>query len=467
MTHTRLIGVGAFVIGGLLLFAVGLFMIGSRRMLFVDRFQVNAEFARVTGLQRGAIVRVSGMDAGEVEAILVPAGPRDRFRVQMRVRADLHQLVRSDSVASIQTDGLVGNKFVQIETGTERAPPAPEGSTIASREPFDFADLMVQTSQTVKTLDQTIVQLRGDIEKTLDAIGETANEATSIIEEVGGDVKAITVDGRKIVKDIQAISAEIGAGRGTIGRLVKEDEIYNRAATVAKDAEQVVSQMRETITEARKAMASLNASLTGSDGPVKGVTSELRETMTYAREAMADLAENTESLKRSFLFRGLFQGRGFYDLDTVSIEEYKGGDFAGKNRVPLRIWLDAGVLFMKTADGNEELSPDGKRRLDSAMGTFLKYPRQLPLVIEGYAVAPTEEEAHLRSAARAAEARAHLIRRFALGSNTTGLMPMGAQADQSPRGDGTWEGVAVVLWMPRDLFAKPSRGAPGSATDSR
>ena len=68
MTHTRLIGVGAFVIGGILLFAVGLFMIGNRRMLFVDRFQVDAEFAKVTGLQKGAIVRVSGMDAGEIES---------------------------------------------------------------------------------------------------------------------------------------------------------------------------------------------------------------------------------------------------------------------------------------------------------------------------------------------------------------------------------------------------------------
>src|SRR5918992_141939 len=105
MTHTRLIGVGAFVIGGILLFAVGLFMIGNRRMLFVDRFQVDAEFAKVTGLQKGAI---------------------------MRVREDLRHLVRTDSIATIQTDGLVGNNFIQIEIGTANAPVAPAGSLIQS-----------------------------------------------------------------------------------------------------------------------------------------------------------------------------------------------------------------------------------------------------------------------------------------------------------------------------------------------
>src|SRR5207342_528334 len=117
MPNIRLAAVGAFVVGGVLLFSVGLFLIGSRRMLFSDTFQVYAEFAQIAALDKGAKVRVSGMDAGEVQAIIVPASPAGRFRVQMRVRSDLHQLIRLDSVASIQNDGLVGNKFVQIDSG--------------------------------------------------------------------------------------------------------------------------------------------------------------------------------------------------------------------------------------------------------------------------------------------------------------------------------------------------------------
>src|SRR5688572_18745544 len=99
--------VGAFVIGGLLLFAVGLFLIGDRRMLFTDTFEVYAEFSQIGGLQNGAIVRVAGLDAGEVETIHVPGAPSAKFRVKFRIREDLHPLLRLDSVATIQNDGLV------------------------------------------------------------------------------------------------------------------------------------------------------------------------------------------------------------------------------------------------------------------------------------------------------------------------------------------------------------------------
>ena len=65
------------------------------------------------------------MDAGEVETIHLPTSPSAQFRVRLRVREDLHPLIRLDSVASIQNDGLVGNKFVQVESGTEQSPQVP------------------------------------------------------------------------------------------------------------------------------------------------------------------------------------------------------------------------------------------------------------------------------------------------------------------------------------------------------
>src|SRR5260370_620285 len=112
MNRSRAVAVGAFVIAGVLLFGVGLFLIGDRRLLFSDTFEVYAEFANIAGLQNGAKVRVAGLDAGEVDTIHVPANPSARFRVKLRIREDVHPLIRVDSVASIQTDGLVGNKFM-------------------------------------------------------------------------------------------------------------------------------------------------------------------------------------------------------------------------------------------------------------------------------------------------------------------------------------------------------------------
>src|SRR6476620_6951799 len=172
MPNIRLAAVGAFVIGGVLLFAVGLFVIASRRMLFSDTFEVYAEFSEIAALENGGKVRVAGMDAGEVESIHVPGSPSGKFRVRMRVRNDLHQLLRLDSVASIQNDGLVGNKFVQIDAGSEASPSVPDKGTIQSREPFDITDLMTKMSATIDTVTDTIVSLKGEIDNVLATISD-------------------------------------------------------------------------------------------------------------------------------------------------------------------------------------------------------------------------------------------------------------------------------------------------------
>src|SRR5688572_20956557 len=154
-------------------------------MLFAESFEVYAEFAEIAALDNGAKVRVAGMDAGEVENIRVPAGPGAPFRVRMRVREDLHPLIRLDSVASIQNDGLVGNKFIQIDTGTEASPPVPDKGTIQSREPFDIADLLEKMSGTIDMVNTMIVDVKAELEGALVAVSGVAKDAQALMDAVG------------------------------------------------------------------------------------------------------------------------------------------------------------------------------------------------------------------------------------------------------------------------------------------
>lgn len=449
-----------FVLGGALLFAIGLFMVGNRRNLFQDQFDVRADFGKISGLQKGAKVRVAGMDAGEITGILIPDGPAGKFGVVMRVREDLHQLVRADSVATIQNDGLVGNKFVQIDVGTEAVPPAPNGSVIRSQDPYELADLIEQASNTVKILDATVVQLRGDLQETLGSIADTANEATALIDDLGDDVRAITTDGAKVAKDVRFMTNGIREGKGTLGKLVNDDELYTRLATITKEAEQIAVQVREGVTEAKQTMAGLNKAVNNKNGGAATMQADLRQTVSHARDAMADLAENAESLKRNFLFRGLFKQRGFFDVGSVSAEAYRAGDFAGDGRVPLRIWLDSSVLFIKGEDGVEMLSDTGRQRVDAAMATLLRYPKKhVPLMIEGYARASSSDGQFLSARSRAELVRDYLLSRFQLDPNTTGMVTLGSEAEDSPSGDKQWDGVGLALWLPRESFREQARAA--------
>lgn len=444
LSYTRLIAVGAFVLGGLLLFSVGLFIIGERRMLFENQFMVFAEFDRIAALQNGAKVRVAGMDAGEVVEINVPSGPSAKFRVRMRVREDLHPLVRTDSVASIQTEGVVGNKFVQIETGSDGAPRVSDNGTIPGQEPLDIADLLKQAADTIQMVTETVEQLRGDVIDTVRTIGDTAQNANELIDSLGSDLKSITTSGRQIATNTQAIIADVRAGRGTIGKLANDDELYRRATQIAQQAELTMANLREASQQAKQALASFQSV----GQPAQGLVADFRQTLESAREVMTDLAEDAEALKRNWLFRGFFRDRGYYDLDLISPVEYRQGFLEGDARRKLSIWLRASVLFERNAQGEEVLNEQGKIRLDSAMAEFIKYPATDPIMVEGYATNATRDVAYLLSRDRAGKVREYIVGRFQLSPTRVGLIPLGTEADESPDGK-SWDGVAIAIFTSR------------------
>jgi phospholipid/cholesterol/gamma-HCH transport system substrate-binding protein len=442
MGRERLAAVGAFVIGGLLLFAAGLFLIGDRRMLFTDTFRVYAEFKQVAALDTGAKVRVAGVDAGEVEEIRVPEGPSGRFRVRMRVRSDLRPLIRIDSIALIQNDGLVGNKFVQIQTGTDAAPAVADGGTIQSREPFDIADLMLTMSQTLATVNGMLDEVKDGVDDALGAVTATASDAQALMKNLGGDVRTILGSANDVSRDLKIIVGNVRAGRGTVGKLVNDEALYASVRSMAADAEKAVATVRQASEDARAAIADLR----GQNGPVRGLTGDAQQTLQAAREAMADLAETTEALKRNFFFRGFFNRRGYFDLDDVSVAQYREGALASKDRRVLRIWLDAAVLFEKDTNGVERLGEGGKVRLESAMSQFVRYPHTSPLVVEGYARDATGDARYLNSRTRAQLVRDYVIGKFRLNPNYVAVMPMGAEAPGSPSGR-EWNGVALALFV--------------------
>jgi phospholipid/cholesterol/gamma-HCH transport system substrate-binding protein len=442
MQKSRLAAVGAFLILGLALFAVGLFLIGDRRMLFSDTFEVYAEFKQIAGLQNGAIVRVSGLNAGEVEAIHLPASPSARFRVQLRVREDLHQLIRLDSVASIQNDGLVGNKFVQVEAGTDQSPEVPERGTIRSEEPFDLAEMFKRMNETIDLITTSITDVKAGVDDALKAVSTTATDAQTLINDLGGELRAVTASSKSVAQDLQVIVAGVRQGRGSIGKLVTDDALYERAKTIAADAERAIANLREASENAKNAIAGFR----GDQGPVRGVIGDLQTSLAAARETLTDLAASSEALKRNFLFRGFFNRRGFFDLDDLSVEEYRRGVLETNGRRVLRVWVSARVLFETDANGAERLTDDGRRRLDSAMAPYLGYPPDTPFVIEGYADGATRDVQFVLSRSRAQLVRDYVVSKFGLDGGYVGAMPLGPEAPESPA-NGRWDGVALAAFV--------------------
>lgn len=452
MGSPRLALVGAFVVGGLLLFAVGLFMIGDRRLLFTDRFEVEADFGNVTGIAVGTGVRLAGFDAGEVLGVEIPPNPGERFLVRMRVREDLRPLVRTDSVAAVLTDGLLGSVFIQIRSGGADAPVVGDGDRIRGVDAVEIADLIEEGRDTFRTVAAEFLELRVQMSDTLGDLGATIETTTGLVAGVGADVRTITSasaelveDARAVLADTRGLVADLAAGDGTVGRLLGDDALYTHLVGTAQETEAAMQAVRRSAEQVEGAIDRFG----GPDSEAVRLLADAGEAVAHARDAMSDLAENTEALKRNWLFIRFFGERGFYNLDQLTRDEYRAL-FRDERYTPLRIWVAGRLLFEADAEGGVALAPGAVRRLDEAMAELLDYPRDSPLVVEGYAVGDNPGQEFRRAQTHADAVRAYLVREYRRVATLTGTMPIGSAAEGSPSGDGRWDGVALTLFVATD-----------------
>jgi phospholipid/cholesterol/gamma-HCH transport system substrate-binding protein len=458
MGKSRKAAVGFFVLGGILLFGLALFLIGDRKKLFDDSFVVFAEFERLAGLQEGARVRVAGLGAGEVLSISFPQSPEARFRVEMRVVEDLHPLVRTDSIATIQTEGLVGNMMVDIGEGSAEAAEASDGGTIDSKEPFEIADLMVKASEIADDVSSSIAAVEEDLTSALQKVEVVVDRADGLLEEAGDDVVEMTRAGRTVARDVESLVADVQAGKGTVGKLMKDEALHQRVEEIAtriesasKAAEATLQNVRQVSEEAKETFRDIRSE----DGAAPGILSDLSRTLAAANEAASDLAENTESMKRSFLFRGVFLERGFFDLDAITPKEYLEGAIRGKHKVR-RFPIAEEELVTLDGAGEEVLSESGKAAINAAMSEVLRYSPRSPLMVEGYASTGSLDERFLKARRRAFLVREYVVRTYFRDPNYTGFIALGGMTpEEVADGDDDVRSAGVILALYLDEDAQP------------
>jgi phospholipid/cholesterol/gamma-HCH transport system substrate-binding protein len=209
---SRAARLGAFIIATLAILAIGIFIIGDRQYLFSNTYRLKAQFATVVGLDEGAEVRVGGVHSGTVRRVDLPKNPSDKITVLMDLQRSTHDIIKQDSVAAIQTEGLLGNEYVAITFGGAQALNVRDGDTIASEPPLVIADII----------------------KKADAIMDSSKEA----------VANTTV----VTQNLKSISAKIDSGQGTIGALVNDKEMY-------ADLQQTTEGLRDATVHAQAGIA--------------------------------------------------------------------------------------------------------------------------------------------------------------------------------------------------------------------
>jgi len=153
--------VGVLVVMALVFLSIGVFLIGNKDFLFSSTYRLKAEFQNVAGLNNGAAVRIGGIHQGTVKEIDLPSQPDGKVTVVMNVKSETRNIIKKDSHASIKTEGLLGDKYVEISFGSPKAEPIGEDGTIASEMQRDMSE---QAQQIADEARAGIVAFRDNME---------------------------------------------------------------------------------------------------------------------------------------------------------------------------------------------------------------------------------------------------------------------------------------------------------------
>ena len=446
----RFLAVGIFIIAGITLFALGIFLVGNRHEAFSRHVFLYTGFANLDSVTKGSKVQVAGMDAGEVAKIDVPNSPNGQFRVQMKVDERFHGLIRSDSVVTVDTEGVVGNTFLTIHTGSPNAPIAPADSVLQSKAPVNISDLLTNGLGLMNDADATLKKVGGKLNVALDgangAIGN-ANDLLVGLKEGRGPAGMLLRDEkvadqiRETLSTVQSTTSNLKQASAGVNSIVAD--VQQRQ--FPQKIDDTMTQIHSASTQANETIDQVHQSVAQALGPdAYGVTAgqNISESLSNVNGATGNMAEDMEALKHNFIFKGFFNHRGYYTLSSLPPQEYRLSKLFASNRSP-RVWLSADAIFQQGPHG-EELSDGGKHAIDAAVLSSGDSIFAHPVVIEGYADEGAPADALALSYARAQIVRNYLEARYPFAASNVGVMPLSATPPPGV-GHDRWSGVCILV----------------------
>lgn len=304
---------GFFVIMGTILFVLAVYLIGQKQNMFKKTFSVNSYFQNVNGLQKGNNVRYAGINIGTVKNISMIND--STINVEMIIEEKIISHIKTDAIATIGSDGLVGNMIVNIVPGKGSTTPISNGDTIDSYSKIGTDDILSTLSVTGENTALLTAKLlkvinalaegqgtlgvllndsimANDLKRSIKNLKSASYGATSTIQELNNIVASLQTDNQSILGTLlnDSISGQ------------KLKSIVDHLETSSGDIEQTLNQINSVLNGVETSEGAFNYILKDSS-----LVRDLKSTMENINEGTAKFNENMEALKHNFLTRGYFK----------------------------------------------------------------------------------------------------------------------------------------------------------------
>ena len=325
-TMSRQARLGLVILLALLAGVAFLFVIGSQGNLFASTFDVRASFNQVAGLKPGAQVLYNGISVGTVQAVQLPAAPGNPIMVRMAVQEKARPLIREDSRALIQTDGLVGDVIVSLTDGSPSRPQVADNGLIEGVDPFAISEVSDRLFESVARFDsvtiglyQTLADVRtgqGTLgrflydERLYESTVATADAFQATVTESQNTLRSFTARADELVavaenasRGVDQILAKVNTGNGTVARFLNEDDVYTTFLATASQLQEGAAQLQTVSAD------------------IRAITDRFNQAAGWASLGAFRFSENMEALKHNFLFRGYFEDRDYYEMAPFEVRE--------------------------------------------------------------------------------------------------------------------------------------------------
>jgi phospholipid/cholesterol/gamma-HCH transport system substrate-binding protein len=280
---------GFFITGGIALFIIAIFLIGRQQNLFNPVFKITATFSNVSGLKVGNNVRFSGINVGVVDNIKILNDTT--VSVEMLIRKDVQQFLKSDSEASIGSSGIIGDRIIMIAQGGNDSPIVEDGQRILSKEPIE-PDAIIEslqfTSGHVEVVAQELAEILINLNSGQGMLGRLLQDST-MAENVNQTVANFKKSSEGLDQTIESMR-------------INMVDFMNSLQVTAEKTEVASNQLGEIMMKINQGEGTIGMLV--QDTVFAG---NLNQTLVNMKEGTESLNENLEALKHNFLFRAYFK----------------------------------------------------------------------------------------------------------------------------------------------------------------
>jgi phospholipid/cholesterol/gamma-HCH transport system substrate-binding protein len=305
------IRVGAFVLIGTVLLIFTLYLIGAKQNLFGSTFELKSQFKNVNGLMPGNNVRFTGIDVGTVKT--VQKTHDSTVDVTMVIEDKVQAFIKKNATAMVGTDGLMGNKLINISSSNEAAESVVDGDFLVSKSPLGTDDMIRTLNITNENVKDITIDLKNIVHRL-----NSPNTLWSILMDtiVADNVKQaivnIKVTGERtaiITGDLSRIVKHIKDGKGTIGALiadtsfaVKLNQSIVNIKLITDSLALVTGDMHYITSKVKKGEGGIGTVLMDTT-----FVNNLNESMKNIKSGTKNFDEDMEALKHNILLRNYFK----------------------------------------------------------------------------------------------------------------------------------------------------------------